>query len=90
MTIDGNTYDPFSAETLKVMPPAHASLKEKIVAYSRENYAMPVEEAKKLFAEEEKTLLFGKKAAEEKKEEEVETKEDEKKIEKKEGASPMV
>ncbi len=90
MTIDGNTYDPFSAETLKVMPPAHASLKEKIIAYSRQNYAMPVEEAKKLFAEEEKTLLFGKKAAEEKKEEEVETKEDEKKIEKKEGASPMV
>ena len=90
MTIDGNTYDPFSAETLKVMPSAHASLKEKIIAYSRQNYAMPVEEAKKLFAEEEKTLLFGKKAAEEKKEEEVETKEDEKKIEKKEGASPMV
>ena len=89
MTIDGNTYDPFSAETLKVMPSAHASLKEKIIAYSRQNYAMPVEEAKKLFAEEEKTLLFGKKI-EEKKEEEVETKEDEKKIEKKEGASPMV
>ncbi len=63
MTIDGNTYDPFSAETLKIMPPTHKSFREEIIAWSREHYAMPVQEAKKLFKEEVETLLFGKKGA---------------------------
>lgn len=97
MTIDGNTYDPFSAETLKVMPATHASFKEKIIASSRENYAMPVEEARKLFAEEEKTLLFGKKGEEKKEEKsekpekpaESEAKKEEKEP-KKENTNPMV
>ena len=81
MTIDGNTYDPFSAETLKVLPAGHESLKGKIIQYSREHYAIPIEEAKKLFKEEEERLLFGKKEVKE-----TEVKEEPKK----EGSSPMV
>src|SRR3989339_991761 len=80
MTIDGNTYDPFSAETLKVLPAGHESLKGKIIQYSREHYAIPIEEAKKLFKEEEERLLFGKKEVKE-----TEVKEEPKK----EGSSPM-
>jgi type IV secretory pathway TraG/TraD family ATPase VirD4 len=46
MTIDGESYDPFSAETLKVLPPPHPSYRERIVEASREKYAMPVEDVK--------------------------------------------
>ncbi|OGF82836.1 hypothetical protein A3B18_00270 [Candidatus Giovannonibacteria bacterium RIFCSPLOWO2_01_FULL_46_13] len=60
MTIDGNTYDPFSAETLKVMPAPHESFREKIINSSREKYAIPLEETKRKLEEEEKELLFGK------------------------------
>ncbi|OGF51393.1 hypothetical protein A3I27_00250 [Candidatus Giovannonibacteria bacterium RIFCSPLOWO2_02_FULL_43_11b] len=61
MTIDGNTYDPFSAETLKIMPATHGSFKEKILKFSRDTYAIPVDEVKRKLEEEEKELLFGKK-----------------------------
>ncbi len=64
MTIDGNTYDPFSAETLKVMEPNHKSFKEKILNFSRASYAVPMEEVKRKIGEEEKELLFGKKGKE--------------------------
>ena len=57
MTIDGETYDPFSAETLKVMPPAHPSYTERIIARSREKYCLTVEAAKQLIAEEESTII---------------------------------
>lgn len=57
MTIDGNTYDPFSAETLKVLPPPHASYKERIIAHSRKNYALPLAEARRLIKEEEDRRL---------------------------------
>ncbi len=40
MVIDGEPYDPFSAETLKVMPAPYASLKEKIIAFSQKNYGL--------------------------------------------------
>ncbi|MBI2610052.1 ATP-binding protein [Candidatus Giovannonibacteria bacterium] len=60
MTIDGNTYDPFSAETLKIMPPPHKSFKEEILKHCHENYTTPVEGVKKAIEEEEKNLLFGK------------------------------
>lgn len=40
MTIDGETYDPFSAATLKVLPPTHASYAEKIVAASRDSFGV--------------------------------------------------
>jgi hypothetical protein len=86
MTIDGNTYDPFSAETLKVMPPTHKSFKEEIIKYSRGEYAIPLEEAKKLFKEEEERLLFGKKGPADSESSQA----GKEKPEKSEGSSPMV
>ena len=57
MTIDGETYDPFSAETLKVLPATHSSFKDEIVIKSREKYTIPAGAAKKLIAEEEATIF---------------------------------
>ena len=57
MTIDGDTFDPFSAETLKVMPPQHASYRERIIETSRKKYTIPAGAAKKLIQEEESTIL---------------------------------
>ena len=39
-TIDGETYDPFSAETLTVLPPPHPSLREQIMEQSRKKYGV--------------------------------------------------
>jgi type IV secretory pathway TraG/TraD family ATPase VirD4 len=50
MTIEGETSDPFSAETLKIFAPPHASFKGEIVRLSRENFAIPVEEARRLIS----------------------------------------
>jgi len=78
MTIDGETYDPFSAETLKVLPAPHLSFKNKIIESSRQKYTIPADSAKKLIAEEEaqiyrsaeeKSIIEGKKEAKEEKEE---------------------
>jgi len=38
LTIDGEAYDPFSGETLKLLPPPHASFAEHILRGSRERY----------------------------------------------------
>jgi len=57
MMIEGESYDPFSAETLKVMPSPHGSYKEAIIAASREQFAISADAAKKLMAEEEATIL---------------------------------
>ena len=57
MTIDGESYDPFSAETLKVLPPPYPSNKDKIIASSRRKYAITAEDAKRLIAEEESTII---------------------------------
>lgn len=57
MTIDGETYDPFSAETLKVLPTPHRSFKKEIVERSRRAYTISADAAKKLIAEEEATIL---------------------------------
>jgi len=54
MTIDGETFDPFSAETLKVLPPNHESYKEEIIEESRNKYALSLEEVKKRLEEEER------------------------------------
>lgn len=79
MTIDGETYDPFSAETLKVLAAGHPSFRDKIIAYSREKYAAPLEIVRKLISEEEasisrpteeKAIIEGKKPAETEKQEE--------------------
>jgi hypothetical protein len=61
LMIDGESYDPFSAQTLKVMAPTHPSYKQKIIDASRRKYAIPLEEAKRLILEEE-MAVFGKKA----------------------------
>ncbi|MDP3725253.1 MAG: type IV secretion system DNA-binding domain-containing protein [Nanoarchaeota archaeon] len=57
MTIDGETYDPFSAETLKISAPPHRSFKEDIIRSSREKYATHLEDAKRLMEEEEKGIM---------------------------------
>ncbi|MEK9209281.1 MAG: type IV secretory system conjugative DNA transfer family protein, partial [Patescibacteria group bacterium] len=43
MTVDGETFDPFSAETLRVLAVEHHSLKNEIIAFSRQNYAVSLE-----------------------------------------------
>jgi hypothetical protein len=57
MTIDGESYDPFSAETLKVLPPTHPSYRQEIVTASRNKYSIPKGDAAKLIAEEEATII---------------------------------
>ncbi|MEI6580880.1 MAG: DUF87 domain-containing protein [bacterium] len=57
MTIDGESYDPFSAETLRVLPPTHPSYREEIIAASRRKYSIPKDSAAKLIAEEESTII---------------------------------
>lgn len=56
-TIDGETYDPFSAETLKVLPPPHRSFKKEIIDLSRSKYTISADAAKKLITEEESSIL---------------------------------
>ncbi len=60
MTIDGESYDPFSAETLRVLPPTHPSYKDEIIAASRRKYSIPKEDAQKLIEEEEATIIRSK------------------------------
>ncbi len=50
MTIDGESYDPFSGETLRVLPPTHPSYKDKVLEASRRKYSITAEEAQKLIA----------------------------------------
>jgi len=57
MTIDGEIYDPFSAQTLKILKSPHPSFREQIIRRSREKYSIPAEAAKKLIAEEESSIL---------------------------------
>jgi hypothetical protein len=58
-TIDGETYDPFSAETLKVLPANHPSFKDRILSTSRQKYSMKVDEVSKKLKAEEEAALFG-------------------------------
>ena len=55
-TIDGETYDPFSAQTLKVVPPPHEPFRERIYGVSREKYSITAGAAKKLIEEEEASI----------------------------------
>lgn len=57
MTIDGESYDPFSAETLKVLPPPHPSYRAEIIAASRRKYSIPKGDAQALIAHEESTII---------------------------------
>jgi hypothetical protein len=58
-TIDGETYDPFSAETLKILPAPHSSHRDRIIEASRRKYSMRVEDVKKMLKEEESEILEG-------------------------------
>ncbi len=57
MTIDGESYDPFSAETLRVFPAPHGSLRQEITERSRSKYTISADAAKKLIQQEESTIL---------------------------------
>ena len=57
MIIDGESYDPFSAETLAVLSPQHDSFKDRIWEMSRRKYAIPADAAKKLIQAEESTII---------------------------------
>jgi len=56
MTIDGESYDPFSAETLRVLPATHPSYRNRVIDASRRKYAISKEEVNRIIQEEE--LLF--------------------------------
>lgn len=57
LMIDGESYDPFSAETLKIMPPPHPSYKDRIIEASRKKFATPVKEAERMMREEEESIF---------------------------------
>lgn len=52
MLIDGQSYDPFSAETLPVYPPEYASPRQQIIDYTRQHYAIPLEKVKEAYEKE--------------------------------------
>jgi len=56
MTIDGENYDPFSAETLRILPPLHESYRDRIIDISRKKYNIPKELAEQLVREEDENL----------------------------------
>ena len=57
MTIDGESYDPFSAETLRILPPTHPSYKNRVIDASRRKYAVSAGEAQRLISDEESTII---------------------------------
>jgi len=57
MTIDGESYDPFSAETLNVLPATHPSYRKEILSASRKKYSISKDAAAKLIAEEESSII---------------------------------
>ncbi len=64
ITVDGETFDPFSAKTLEVLPPPHPSYKEDIIRQSRKKYSLPISEVKKLLARKIKKKKRGEKKKE--------------------------
>ncbi len=75
LMIDGESYDPFSAETLKVLDAPHRSFRKEIIEESRRKYTIPADAAKRLIQEEEAGILRSakEKAAIGGREEDVET-----------------
>ena len=57
MTIDGETFDPFSAETLKVLPAVHESYRKEIIDRSREKYALALKEVKEKLEDEKRIKI---------------------------------
>ena len=50
LIIDGESYDPFSAETLIIKKPPHPSYKDKIIEASRNKYAVPLDKVKEMLS----------------------------------------
>ena len=80
MTIDGESYDPFSGETLRVLPATHPSYKNRVIEASRRKYSIPAGDAQRLIIEEEETII---RSAKEKSA--ISNKRDEKEFEKENG-----
>ena len=57
MTIDGESFDPFSAESLKVLPTPQGSHKDAVIAASRRKYAVHIGDARRVIEEEESTII---------------------------------
>ena len=57
MTIDGESYDPFSAEALNVLPATHSSYKKEVIEASRRKYTISKDAAANLIAAEEATII---------------------------------
>ncbi len=57
LTIDGETYDPFSAQTLKVLEATHPSFRDRIIKSSRNKYSISADAAKQILIDEEKARL---------------------------------
>lgn len=57
MTIDGESYDPFSAEALQVLPPTHQSYRSRILDASRRKFAGHVNDVKKAILDEEESIV---------------------------------
>ena len=57
MTIDGESYDPFSAETLNVLPATHSSYKKEVIEAPRRKYTISKDAAANLIAAEEATII---------------------------------
>lgn len=62
MTVEGETYDPFSAETLKILPSTHGSYKTEMLDLVHKKYCMNAEDVKKMLKEEEEAVIFHKDA----------------------------
>lgn len=60
MTVEGETYDPFSAETLKVLPSNHPSYKNLIFETVHKKYCVSVDRVKQMLKEEEEAVIFHK------------------------------
>lgn len=56
LAIDGQTFDPFSGETLPVFDPEFNTNREKVRDHTRKNYAIPIEKMEDLYKQEEKEL----------------------------------
>ncbi len=52
MLIDGESYDPFSAETLNIYPPPYKSNKQEIISSSRKKYSTYIKDVEKLIKRE--------------------------------------
>ncbi len=51
LIIDGESYDPFSAETLTIGKPPHKSVKDKIISLSRDKYSLHIDKVKQMLSE---------------------------------------